>query len=33
MPDLRRVTKELGIKFGIPQNLTEEEAGRILEKL
>ena len=33
MADLRKITKELGIKFGVPQNLTEEEAARILEKL
>lgn len=33
MADLRPIAKALGIKLSIPQNLTEEEAKAILEKL
>ena len=33
MVQLRAAAKELNIKFGVPQNLTEEEAKAILEKL
>ena len=33
MVQVRAIAKEEGIKIGVPQNLTEEEAGRILGKL